>query len=242
MSISHCLEQKHSIFNKTALRKEAAVPNNEGAVVSHLFLILPVIWLAVISPGADFAMVSRVSCIDGRRAGIMAALGIAIGCWFHITYAIFGLGIVARLFPQFLMVLKLAGAAYLVWLGWTMATARVATEAEGAPSSRSRANALTTGLLTNALNPKTSIFVVSLYAQAIGPHTSLAVKLGYGAVISLSHLAWFSAVATFLSRSSIRNWVLSRQYVVNRIIGAVLILLGVALGSGPLDSTFEASK
>ncbi len=196
----------------------------------HLILILPVIWLAVISPGADFAMISRVSCIDGRRAGIMAALGIALGCWLHITYAVFGLGIVARLFPQFLTVLKVAGAIYLIWLGWTMATTTAVTAAAEGASSQSRRRPLATGLLTNALNPKTSIFVVSLYAQAIGPDTPLAAKLGYGAVISLSHLAWFATVAVFLSHPSIRAWVLARQHVVNRIIGTVLILLGITLG------------
>ncbi|MEG3168125.1 LysE family transporter [Sphingomonas sp. LB3N6] len=204
--------------------------------MSHLFLILPVIWLAVVSPGADFAMISRVSCIDGRRAGIMAALGIALGCWLHITYAVFGLGVVARLFPQFLTVLKVAGALYLIWLGWTMATAKMVTAAAEGASSQSRRHPLATGLLTNALNPKTSIFVVSLYAQAIGPGTPLAAKLGYGAVISLSHLAWFAAVAVFLSHPSIRAWVLARQHVVNRIIGTVLILLGIALGFADLGA------
>lgn len=198
--------------------------------MSHLFLILPVIWLAVISPGADFAMISRLSFIDGRRAGILAALGIALGCWLHITYAVFGLGVVARLFPQFLTVLKVAGALYLIWLGWTMATAKALTTAVEQASARNRRRPLATGLLTNALNPKTSIFVISLYAQAVGPDTPLAAKLGYGAIISLSHFAWFASVAFFLSRPSIRAWVLARQQLVNRVIGSVLILLGVGLG------------
>lgn len=205
--------------------------------MSHLVLILPVIWLAIVSPGADFAMVSRLSCIDGRRAGIMAAFGIAIGCWFHIAYAIFGLGIVAHVFPRFLAVLKIAGAAYLVWLGWTMATAKAmplaATERE--PASRDGLRWLTTGLLTNALNPKTSIFVISLYAQAIGPDTPLWAKFGYGAVISVSHLAWFAAIAAFLSRPSIRTWVQARQQLINRGIGTVLIMLGIILGLADIE-------
>lgn len=203
--------------------------------MSHLFLILPVIWLAVISPGADFAMISRVSCIYGRRAGMLAASGIALGCWLHIAYAIVGIAVGARLFPQFLTVLKDAGALYLIWLGWTMATDEaVRGPTEGVTSGRSRKRPLATGLLTNALNPKTSIFVVSLYAQAIGPHTPLAIRLGYGAIISLSHFAWFATVAVFLSQPSIRTWVLARQHVINRAIGTVLILLGIALGFSDL--------
>lgn len=199
------------------------------------FLILGIIWLAAISPGADFAMVSRLSCIDGRRAGLLAALGIAMGCWFHVGYAIFGIAIVERLFPQFLIVLKIGGAAYLIYLGATMALSHLAphpasTPDAEAPSRPAGSRSLTMGLLTNGLNPKTAVFVVSLYAQAIGPGTPLAVKLGYGVAISLSHLIWFATVATFLSQPSIRARVMARQRLANACIGTILILLGIMLG------------
>ncbi|WEJ98715.1 MAG: LysE family transporter [Candidatus Sphingomonas phytovorans] len=194
-------------------------------------LILGIIWLAVVSPGADFAMVSRLSCIDGRRAGLLAALGIAMGCWFHVGYAIFGIAIVERLFPQFLIVLKIGGAAYLIYLGATMALSHPASTPDAeVPSRPAGSRSLTMGLLTNGLNPKTAVFVVSLYAQAIGPGTPLAVKLGYGVAISLSHLIWFAAVAIFLSRPSIRARVMARQRLANACIGAILILLGIMLG------------
>ncbi|NIJ64235.1 threonine/homoserine/homoserine lactone efflux protein [Sphingomonas leidyi] len=202
-----------------------------------LFLILGIIWLAVVSPGADFAMVSRLSCIDGRRAGLLAALGIAIGCWFHIGYAMFGIAIVERLFPQFLIVLKISGAAYLIYLGGTMALSQPASTLDTTlPSRLSGSRSLTMGLLTNGLNPKTAVFVVSLYAQVIGPGMPLAAQLGYGAVISLSHLIWFAAVATFLSRPSIRARVLARQRLANACIGTILILLGVVLGLSDIVS------
>ena len=194
-------------------------------------IILAIIWLAVISPGADFAMVSRVSFIEGQRSGMMAALGIALACWFHIAYAIFGLGLIERLFPHLLDVLRIAGAAYLIYLGLTMVLARPGpVEDQVAVGARHGIKLLTTGLLTNGLNPKTSVFAVSLYAQVIGRDTPLGVQLGYGVAISLSHLIWFAAVAVFLSRPAIRARVLAHQRAVNGSIGAVLILLGIALG------------
>ena len=198
--------------------------------MEHFLVILGIIWLAVISPGADFAMISRMSAIQGRLAGITASVGIATGCWFHVTYAIFGLELVERLFPQALEVVRIAGAVYLVYLGITMIFASPATVVDDNPANQDRASrAFITGLLTNGLNPKTSVFVVSLYAQAIGSETPISAQMGYGAAISLSHLLWFGAVAIFLSQPSIRARVLANQKVVNSVIGSILVVLGVAL-------------
>ncbi len=198
--------------------------------MEHIFVILGIIWLAVISPGADFAMISRISAIQGRRSGILAAAGIATGCWFHVAYAIFGLALVERVFPQALLLIRFAGAVYLVYLGITMIRAVPTTVAANAPYDESgNTRAFITGLLTNGLNPKTSVFVVSLYAQGIGGETPILTQLGYGAAISLTHLVWFGAVAVFLSQPAIRAHVLSNQRAVNTVIGGILVLLGIAL-------------
>jgi threonine/homoserine/homoserine lactone efflux protein len=198
----------------------------------HQFLIvLGIVWLAVISPGADFAMVSRTSFMHGRQAGMAVAAGIAIACWFHILYAAFGLGLVSHFFPRLLDVIKLVGAAYLIYLGLTMVLRRSggATTAGRPEEHISSARALSAGILTNGLNPKTSLFVVSLYAQVIGRETAAVTKFGYGLAISLSHLLWFGVVALFLSRPEIRTRALAKQHVVNRGIGVVLMWLGAVL-------------
>lgn len=203
--------------------------------MEQLLIILGIVWLAVISPGADFAMVSRVSFIEGRTAGLYAALGIAAACWFHIAYAVFGLALVERWFPYLLDVIRFAGAAYLVYLGFSIALSRPsAATAEDAANPGRPHRLFLTGLLTNALNPKTSIFVVSLYAQIIGHSASTGIKLGYGLLISLSHLAWFGLVAIFLSQPSIRARVLKRQRQLNMGIGAILIILGLVLALADL--------
>lgn len=205
--------------------------------MEQFVIILGIIWLAIISPGADFAMVSRVSFMQGREAGLMAAVGIATACWFHVAYAMFGLGFVQQLFPQFLEVLKLVGAAYLIYIGVTTIGARSETvNAAAAPGSAVRA--LATGVLTNGLNPKTAIFIISLYAQVIGPATPLSQQLGYGALISVSHFAWFALVALFLSRPDIRSRVLAYQGEVNGAIGVTLVLLGIALAVYNLNPSY----
>ncbi len=203
--------------------------------MEQFLIILGIVWLAVVSPGADFAMVSRASFIEGRTAGLYAALGIAAACWFHIGYAVFGLALVERWFPNLLEVIRYAGAGYLVYLGFSIAFSRPsATDAEDAAAPGKPHRLFLTGLFTNALNPKTSIFVVSLYAQIIGPGTSTGIKLGYGLLISLSHLAWFGLVAFFLSQPAIRARVLKRQRHMNTAIGFILILLGLILAFADL--------
>lgn len=168
--------------------------------MDQLPLICGITLLAVVSPGADFAMISRNSFLYGRRAGIMAAVGIGLSCWFHVCYAIFGLAIVQRLFPNILDVIKLAGAAYLIYIGATTALAQPKPVGpDDVPGGQTVARAITAGALTNGLNPKTAVFVISLYTQIIGPGRSIAFQLGCGLFISLAHLIWFAGVASFLS-------------------------------------------
>lgn len=211
--------------------------------MSQFFIVLSVVWLAVISPGADFAMVSRTSAVEGRRAGLMVAAGVAAACWLHIAYAAFGLALLSRTFPNLLDVVRLIGAAYLIYMGVGMALKTPAPPAPAASETPSvkGGRAFARGLLTNALNPKTAIFIISLYAQVGGADASSFVKLGYGAVISLSHLIWFGAVAVFLSQAEVRRRVLQHRRKADIIIGGALVLLGVALALYDMDGVQAGS-
>ena len=83
--------------------------------------------------------------------------------------------------------------------------------------------------MTNALNPKTTLFVLSIYSQVVSIDTSLIIQVGYGLFMSLAHLLWFTLVACILSHSRIREQLLQKQVLVNRIIGIVLGALGILL-------------
>lgn len=186
--------------------------------------------LAVISPGADFAMVTRNSVLHGRRAGLLTAAGIAAGVQLHVLYSMLGVALLLRGSPGWFSAVQIAGAAYLVYVGWKTFTSgpQAGAVLAGAPGL-SAAAALRAGFFTNALNPKTTLFVVSVYAQAVGPGTPVAQQAAYGLFMSLAHGLWFAAVAVFLSDERLRAPLLRRQVAVNRCIGAVLAALGVAL-------------
>lgn len=187
--------------------------------------------LAVVSPGADFAMVVRSSYLHGRGAGLAAALGISLGVLVHVAYTMLGVGLLLSRTPEALMVVKVAGALYLVHIGYRTFSARAEVDTAAGPGqpTPARAASLRTGFLTNALNPKTVLFVVSTYTQVVHQDTPLLQQAGYGLFMSFAHWAWFSLAAFLLSGARLRNRLLRRQAVLNRVIGSVLVALGVSL-------------
>ncbi|MEU8676204.1 LysE family transporter [Streptomyces sp. NPDC048560] len=187
--------------------------------------------LAVISPGADFAMVVRNSYLYGRRTGVLAATGVAAGVLVHVSYTMLGVGLLIASSTALFTAIKLAGAAYLVYIGVRTFFARNDLSVDLAPASGlSPFGALRAGFLTNALNPKTTLFVVSTFTQVVGPDTALWRQAGYGVFMSVAHFGWFGLVALFFSHSHLRAAMLRRQKILNRSIGSVLVGLGVTLG------------
>jgi threonine/homoserine/homoserine lactone efflux protein len=190
--------------------------------------------LAVISPGADFAMITRNSLVHGRRAGLIASLGIAAGVQLHVFYTMLGIGIVLKESALLFSIVKVVGVMYLVYLGYTTFTARpVSTAPTPWAKQYSAWGVFRMGFFTNALNPKTTLFVVSVYTQVVSPHTPLVVQFGDGAFMSLAHWVWFSLVAMFFSNPAFRTKVLQHQTTVNRSIGIVLACLGFSLAVSP---------
>ncbi|MEU3726122.1 LysE family transporter, partial [Streptomyces sp. NPDC031705] len=186
---------------------------------------------AVISPGADFAMVVRNSCLYGRPTGLFAAAGVAAGVLVHVSYTMLGVGLLIASSTALFTVIKLAGAAYLVWIGIRTFRARTELTVDlGAGPGLTRAGALRSGFLTNVLNPKTTLFVVSTFTQVVSPETSAWQQAGYGLFMAGAHLLWFGAVALFFSHARLRARMLKAQKALNRAIGSVLVGLGVGLG------------
>ena len=190
--------------------------------------------LAVIAPGADFAMVVRNSYLHGRRTGLLGALGVAAGVLVHVTYMMLGVGLLIASSAFLFTVVKLVGAAYLVYIGVrTFRTRSEVTVDLEHSTELSPLAALRTGFLTNVLNPKTTLFVVSTFAQVVRPGTPVLQQVGYGLFMSLAHLLWFGVVAVFFSHDRMRTLMLRGQRILNKVIGSVLAGLGVSLAFAP---------
>lgn len=202
--------------------------------MTEVLAVAVVTVLAVIAPGADFAMVVRNSYLHGRRTGLLGALGVAVGVLVHVTYTMLGVGLLIASSALLFTVVKLVGAAYLVYVGVRTFRARgeVTVDLEDRTELTPFA-ALRTGFLTNVLNPKTTLFVVSAFAQVVSPGTPVLQQVGYGLFMSLAHLLWFGVVAVFFSHDRMRTLMLRGQKVLNKVIGSVLAGLGVSLAFAP---------
>ncbi|MGJ7417598.1 LysE family translocator [Streptomyces cinereoruber] len=202
--------------------------------MGQLIAVAVITVLAVISPGADFAMTVRNSYLYGRTAGVLAAVGIALGVLVHVTYTMLGVGLLVSRSPALFTAMKLVGAAYLVYIGYrTFVTkARVDVDLSDGEGP-SKAGALRTGFLTNALNPKTMLFVLSTYTQVVSADTPVPQQIGYGLFMSFAHLVWFALAALLFSQQALRDRLLRRQTVLNKAIGTVLVGLGVVLALTP---------
>ncbi|MFZ6654187.1 LysE family translocator [Undibacterium sp. TJN19] len=202
--------------------------------MTELIAVAIITILAVISPGADFAMVTRNSYLYGRRAGLLAASGIALGVQVHVMYTMLGVGLLIAKSPSLYFAIKIIGAIYLIYIGYQTFFARAIVSAEaGEGQSLNTLAALRAGFMTNAFNPKTTLFVLSTYTQVVQLDTSLLAQFGYGLFMSVAHWIWFSLVALFFSDHRLRVDMLKKQAMLNRCIGGVLILLGVSLASLP---------
>jgi threonine/homoserine/homoserine lactone efflux protein len=198
--------------------------------MTELIAVALITILATISPGPDFAMVTRNSYLYGRNAGLLAALGIALGVQVHVFYTMFGVALVIAHSPALFTAIKIAGALYLIVIGWkTFANKSKLTIDLHQERAISPFGMLSSGFLTNALNPKTTMFVVSTYTQVVQPATPLSTQFAYGLFMSFTHFFWFGLVALFFSRQMLRARIADLQGAIDKSIGSILMALGVSL-------------
>jgi threonine/homoserine/homoserine lactone efflux protein len=114
-------------------------------------------FLAVMSPGPDFIMISRNALVYSRRSGIYAALGLALGILVHVTYSLVGIGLIISQSLILFSILKFVGAGYLLYVGYKALGARqshVSIDDHQQKRDLSKLAALRMGFITNATTPK----------------------------------------------------------------------------------------
>jgi len=211
---------------------------------SRLIAFAGLALVLVLTPGANIMLVIRSAVSGGPRAGIAAALGIALGHFVHASASALGLSLLLRTSDVAFTVMKVVGAAYLAYLGvrsfiavWH-GRARTFDAVEGeeaeitsdsAPSRRSR-RFLLDGLLCNVLNPKVALFYLALLPQFIAPgEPVLARSLLLAAIHACISVSWQSVLSLALGR--IRPW-LGRPAVyrtLEALTGSLLLGFGVRL-------------
>jgi RhtB (resistance to homoserine/threonine) family protein len=202
--------------------------------MSDFFTISLIILLAVISPGPDFALVSRNSLRYSQTVGIMTSLGIGFGSLFHATYCILGLAIIISKSLLLFNIIKYVGAIYLIYLGGKgLLEKRTAVRFDDQKykKSISSLSAFSQGLLCNVLNLKAAFFFIALFTTFIKPGLPLVVQAGYMLVIFLIPLLWFTFIAVMFSHHKVKVFLGRFQYYITKVFGAFLVFFGLKIAA-----------
>jgi threonine/homoserine/homoserine lactone efflux protein len=186
--------------------------------------------LLALTPGPDNLFVLMQSALWGRACGMLVVLGLCTGLIGHTVAVAIGLAAVFAASETAFTVLKLAGAAYLVYLAWGALRTRGAVAAADQPTQQSKAQLYRRGIIMNLTNPKVSLFFLAFLPQFTSPaRGSVALQtISLGSLFMLATLLVFGAIALFsgflgerIQRSE------KAQLVLNRTAGVVF--LGLAL-------------
>jgi threonine/homoserine/homoserine lactone efflux protein len=186
-----------------------------------------------LTPGQDTLYVVGRTVAQGRSIGVASALGISAGTLIHVTAAALGLSAIIATSATAFVVLKIAGAAYLIYLGLGLLLARkVSAGVAATPASVSAASAFKQGVLTNVTNPKVALFFLAFLPQFIDPEspTRIAALLLLGFTFVTTGTLWCLILA--LSAAQVRNFAAASARSaawLSRAAGLLFIALGVRL-------------
>lgn len=181
--------------------------------IHDLPLFVAAAFLLAITPGPDSTLVFAQSLRHGARGGVVASLGITLGCVVHVTAASVGLSAILAASSHAFNAIKWAGAAYLAFIGIRMivATLRNASwrggpegDAGMQPAALRASSLFWTGFLTNVLNPKVAVFFVAFLPQFVRTDAAYA-PLGFallGLIVIVIGSGWLLGIAFLAARSA----------------------------------------
>lgn len=182
----------------------------------------------VMSPGIDFALITKRTLTDGKKDGFKIALGLTSGALVHTLAAALGLSIILMKSAVAFEVVKYAGAVYLIYMGLSSFIKKGKSILVQEKQENSRKSAFTQGLVSNAFNPKVAIFFLTFLPQFVLPRYNPSLQfLLMGSLYALLSIIWFTTIVLLLSY--IRRWLMSPkvQNMIDKVTGLVLIGFGL---------------
>lgn len=198
------------------------------------WLILAAVCLTgAMSPGPSLLVVVRTTLLSGGRVGALLALSHALAVGIYAGLVVFGLAYLVTESPQLMYVLRLAGAAfllYLAWGAWTGSTEPLIV-ATAVGTRLNFPQAIRDGFLTGLLNPKILFWFLALFSQFVEPATQTWQKIGIAWLAITIDAAWYLLVVAVLQRASKRRgfaqWVERNGTKINRCFALLLLLIAV---------------
>ena len=188
--------------------------------------------VALVSPGPDFVVACSNSLLYSRTIGIYTAVGFGLGICVHISYAVFGLSWLIANNELIFTVIQSLGAFYLMFIGIQFLRSfqsQIGQETVSASSRISPFRAVRIGFITNVLNPKATLFFLSLFSTMLNPTVGELTLVVIAVLLVVTTILWFSLVALLISHPRFTTVLKRYEKTVNQFFGVLLIGIGVII-------------
>ncbi|OHU90570.1 MULTISPECIES: LysE family translocator [Pseudoalteromonas] len=199
------------------------------------FLALALIhFIAVIVPGPDFVVTIRQSIRFGRLHSIFTALGIGSGLSVHVIYTLLGLSAIIQSTPEIMLLMKVLGVGYLIFIGFNCIFSNknnlMDFKVENTDKSEQSLNqSFWLGFMTNATNPKATLFFVAVMTSVVSINTPLQIQMYYGGWMCFVNALWFVLVGVIFSSDLLRNKLSRNVNLIEAVLGSLLLLFAIRL-------------
>ena len=197
-----------------------------------IFLTVALLHLfAVASPGPEFVLVSRQSFRYGRMVAIWTSAGIALGILFHVALSLTGLSLLLQNQPDLFWYLKLAAALFIGYLGFASLILKgpIKLQNNSTDEEGRYLKSISTGFLTNALNPKAFIFFITVFTLVINEDTELVIKSLLGIYMSMATFIWFTFMSILLTNEKATERFKNFIPWLEKITGLFLLILAIKI-------------
>jgi len=198
---------------------------------SLLASLFAVDFLATVSPGPAFVVVTQVAARRGTRAGLATMLGILISALIWCAVVLSGLTVLFRIAPWLYVAMKIGGGLYLGYIGFLLL--RGGKRPEPKPANRapepSLAHSFRKGLLVGLTNPKAVVYFSSIFTLFLKPGAPLWLEGAAAAIVAFDCIAWYGFVGVIFSRERVRRLYGRLKRWVERAAGAVMLGFGLRL-------------
>ena len=180
------------------------------------------------SPGPDFFLIVRQSLCQGRKISIFTSIGIGSGIIVHVFFCIFGLGVIISKSDIIFNLIIISGALYIIYMGIKSLLVSIPLISEDYDINKeySSYTAFGKGFLTNILNPKATLFFLSIYTIIINDNSPTYIQLAYGLWMAVATAGWFCFLSIVLTNDRIVKRVELFGFKIQKIMGIVLLIIG----------------
>ncbi|MCB9034797.1 MAG: LysE family transporter [Chitinophagales bacterium] len=189
--------------------------------------------LGLISPGPDFVMCVKNSLQYNRTTGRYTALGFGLGILVHIAYSFLGIAYLISTNKNIFIIIQLLGALYLLYMGIgaikNANTTFQINEQHQNKQGLSAIQAIKSGFLTNILNPKATLFFLSIFTVIQTKQVPLLNSILLSIFFVIATITWFYIVATLITHHKFQSRIIRYSHYINKLLGIILIFISLEI-------------